>query len=231
MRPEERIGLRAFLDAYPGMRVCPSPAGVIRLEGDFGFRADHENGPVIEDSYRLQIEVPHRFPDELLTTFELGSRIPRDPDHHVLSDGSLCLGSPFRLLLIAREARTLTAFARQGIVPYLYAASYRERTGGPYPFGELAHGAEGLLDDYAQLFGLTTHRQALAALALLATKRRLANKKPCPCGCAQRLGVCRFNETIRSLRGEFGRTRFKRLYGQVLSNWPSSGFPAEDHPS
>lgn len=218
MRPEERIGLRPFLDAYPGMRIRPSPAGVIRLEGDFHFRADHKDGPLIEDTYRLLIEIPHRFPDELPRTLEIGGRIPRDANHHVLSDGSLCLGSPLRLHLIARRTRDLTAFVRRGIVPYLYAASYREKTGGPYPFGELTHGAEGLLDDYAQLLGLRTPRQAFDALALLGTKRRLANKRPCPCACGRRLGVCRFNTTIRSLRGEFGRSFFKRLFNQVLNN-------------
>lgn len=218
MRPEERIGLRSFLDAHPGMRVRPSPAGEVRLEGDFHFRADHADGPVVEDTYRLRIEVPHRFPEETPRVIEVGGRIPREADHHVLSDGSLCLGSPLRLYLIARETRDLTAFVRRGIVPYLYAASYREETGGPYPFGELAHGADGLLDDYADLLGLSTPRQALDALTLLGTKRRLANKRTCPCGCGQRLGVCRFNETVRSLRSEFGRTRFRRLYVQVLNS-------------
>jgi hypothetical protein len=218
MRPEERIGLRPFLDAYPGMRVRPSPAGMIRLEGEFDFRADHEDGPVIVDTYHLRIDVPHQFPDELPRTLEIEGRIPRDADHHVFSNGSLCLGSPLRLHLIAREARDLTSFVRRCIVPYLYAASYREQTGSPYPFGELAHGAAGLLDDYALLLGLHAPRQALAALALLGTKRRLANKRPCPCGCGRRLGVCRFNETVRSLRSEFGRIRFKGLYVQVLNN-------------
>lgn len=218
MRPEKRIGLRAFLNTYPGMRVLPSSAGVIRLTGNFHFRADHKDGPLIEDTYRLQIEVPHRFPNELPRTLELGGRIPHDIDYHVFEDGSLCLGSPLRLYLIAHETKDLTAFVQRGIVPYLYAASFREKTGGPYPFGELAHGAGGLLDDYAQLLGLPTHQQALLALILLETKQHIANKYPCPCKCGQRLGLCQFNQTILFLREKLGRMRFKWLLKHVLSN-------------
>ena len=215
MRFEERVGLGHFLDAYTEMRVRPSPSDVLRLEGRFEFKADHEGGPVIEDVYRLRIDAPHRFPKELPVVWELDERIPRHVDHHVYEDGSLCLGSPLHLYLITHEDANLTAFAQRAIVPYLYAASYRDRTGGPYPFGELAHGKAGLLDDYARILRLQTPAQAAKALVLLGMKRRLANKRPCPCECGRRLGVCRFNETVKRLRGELGRPLFQQLSNRV----------------
>lgn len=216
------LGLDAFLESQPNMRVRPSPLGVVRVQGDLAFCADFEGGPVIEDVFHVRIDVPRTFPNAVPLVHELGGRIPRDIDHHVFpSSGTLCLGSPFRLYLIARDCENLLDFVWRGIVPYLYAASYREQTGGPYPFGELAHGREGLLDDYAQILGLPTPEQAGRALALIATKRRGANKKPCPCGCSRRLGVCRFNQTVRDLRGEFGRTFFKRLvWGEAPQRRP-----------
>ena len=219
MRPGDHVGLDAFLEAQPGMRLRPSPVGLVRLEGRFWFYADFDGGPAIEDEYRLRIDVPLSFPDALPEVQELDSRIPRHVDYHVFSNGALCLGSPLRLYLVAREvAGDLTEFVRRGIVPYLYAASYREQTGGPYPFGELAHGRAGLLDDYADILGLAGHKQAVEALALLGFKRRLANKRSCPCGCGRRLGVCPFNEKVRTLRGQFGRPLFKRLHAMVRSN-------------
>jgi len=217
MRFEERLGLRRFLDAYPGMRVRPSPSSVLRLEGDFGFRADYKDEPIIEDAYRLHINVSRHFPKDLPKVLELNERIPRHIDYHVFKDGTLCLGSPLRLHLIALKEPDLTEFAQSSVVPYLYANSYHEQR-GEYPFGELAHGAAGLLDDYAQLLGLDGPEQATEVIALIAMKRRLANKHPCPCGCGQRLGVCRFNETIRRLRAQFGRPLFKQLYNQIQSN-------------
>ena len=219
MRTGDQVGLDAFLEAQPAMRLRPSPVGIVRLEGRFWFYADYDGGPAIEDEYRLRIDVPLSFPDALPEVQELDKRIPRHIDHHVFSDGALCLGSPLRLYLVAREvAGDLTEFVQCGIVPYLYAASYREQTGGPYPFGELAHGRDGLLDDYADLLGLGTRQQAADALALLASKRRLANKRPCPCGCGRRLGVCQFNKTVRVLRGQFGRPLFKELHAMIQAN-------------
>lgn len=212
MRAEDRFGLDAFLTEHPGMRVCPSTPGTVRLEGHLSFYADYDGGPALRDEYRLRMDVPLSFPRDLPLVQELDGRIPRDIDHHVYpGSGVLCLGSPFRLHLIACEAADLADFVWRGIVPYLYAASYREQTSGPYPFGELAHGRAGLLNDYARILGLNGPEQAARAFELLATKRRLANKKTCPCGCGRRLGVCQFNETIRDLRDQFGRTLFKKL--------------------
>ena len=214
MRFEERLGLHGFLDAYPEMRVRPSPSSALRLEGEFGFRADYRARLIIEDAYRLQVNVSRHFPKDLPKVLELDERIPRQADYHVSDDGTLCLGSPLRLYLIAFKHPHLIEFAKRSLVPYLYANSYREQK-GTYPFGELAHGVGGELDDYAQFLGLEGPGQATEAIALMAMKRRLANKRPCPCGCGMRLGVCRFNETIRRLRSQLGRTVFKQLYNKL----------------
>ena len=119
MRFEERIGLRRFLDAYLGMRVRPSPPDVLRLEGGFRFRADYKDGPIIEDAYRLQVNVPRRFPRGIPTVMELDERILRRAECHVFNDGTLCLGSPLRLHLIAHDYPSLTEFSQHSIVPYL----------------------------------------------------------------------------------------------------------------
>lgn len=217
MRFEDRLRLRCFLDEYPEMRVRPSPSDTLRLAGEFRFQAHYKDRPVIKDAYMLQLDVSRRFPKDLPKAVELDGRIPRQLDYHVFKDGTLCLGSSLRLYLIALEEPYLTEFAQRSIVPYLYANSYRER-GGEYPFGELAHGAGGILDDYAQILRLHRHEQATEAIRLIAMKRRLANKHPCPCGCGVRLGVCRFNETVSCLRDKLGRPLARRLHAQILSN-------------
>ena len=48
---------------------------------------------------------------------------------------------------------------------------HTENGRGPYPFGELAHGKAGLLDDYARILRLQTPAQAAEALILLGMKR------------------------------------------------------------
>ena len=222
MRFEDRIGLTQFLLDFPGMRVRPSPGRGLLLEGYFAFRADHSGGPVIEDNYTLSIRVPNRFPDGLPVVKEVGGRIPHHADHHVYDDGSLCLGSPLRLRLIAAEEGRLSGFAIACIVPFLYAASHRSRFGGSLPFGELAHGAAGVFDDYMDLLGLDTPQKVVVALELMGMKNRLANKRQCPCGCGQRLGVCQFNETVREIRQRLGRVVLRAMVPHLRRSLPLS---------
>lgn len=216
MRFEEKVALGRFLEDYPGMRVQPSSSTTLKLEGDFTFEASREKGPTIEDVYRLALEVPRRFPKAVPVVTELGGRIPRDPDHHVNADGSLCLGSPARLLVLISEEPTLPGFAARCIVPFVYAASYRAQHGGPLPFGELPHGPAGELHDYMELLGLESTAQVMDALKLLGMKKRKANKHPCPCGCGKRLGVCPYNKTIRRLRDQAGRPQFRSIRENLL---------------
>lgn len=214
----DRIGLSRFLREYPEMRILPSSSRELRLGGAFNFCADSERGPVIEDSYKLNITVPERFPQVLPIIKETEGRIPRTTDNHVFQKGALCLGSPLRLREVALSKPELTAYVRSTLVPYLYAFSHWEETGERFLFGELAHDAEGLLADYALILNLEDPEAILDALQLLGMKRRKANKKPCPCGCGNRLGVCRFNETIRELRTKHGRPTFRRLRRQVIEH-------------
>jgi len=207
----DRIALSRFLRTYPGMRVQPSHKREVHLQGEFAFTADHEDGPVIEDVYDLAITVSEWYPDDLPAIEETGGRIPRDLDRHVFPDGSLCLGSPLRLHEIALSTPELTDYAEKALVPYLYAISSWEDTGERFPFGELDHGADGVLDDFGQVLGLDDPKRVGNALQLLGIKRRKANKRLCPCGCGDRLGVCGFNEKIRELRDRHGRPFFKRL--------------------
>jgi hypothetical protein len=80
---------------------------------------------------------------------------------------------------------------------------------GIFPFGELDHGKQGVIADYLNLFGLSTEEQIEQALSLLGVKKRLANKKPCPCGCGKRLGTCRFHHRINDFRKVAARSWFK----------------------
>lgn len=203
-------GLHEFLRDYPLMSVRPARGVHLRLRGRFGFSAAHAGVGEIEDSFALQIDVPSLFPRELPKVTETEGRIPRTGGYHVnQGDGTLCLGSPLSLLLRLAKRPTLSGFAANCLVPYLFAISHKLNSGGPLPFGELAHGSKGMLADYAQLLGLKQPEQAKAALRLLGMKKRRANKLPCPCGCGLRLGRCKFNFRLREFRGLASRTWFR----------------------
>ena len=204
-------GCTEFLAGYPEMTLEPAGNESIRLTGSFRFLASRlgEAGS-LEDQFQVVIEVPQIFPREIPAVFETGGRIPRLPQYHVNSDGSLCLGSPIHLLLIAAKHPTLLGFVDHILVPFLLAISTSLATGQAFLFGELAHGVPGALADYQELFQLKTPDQAKLALHALTLRKRLANKLSCPCGCGLRLGKCRLRLKLNPLRIAASRAWFGR---------------------
>jgi hypothetical protein len=204
-------GLDQFLRDYPLMAVRPHRGDALRLKGRFTFSATSTSRGTITDEFDLQILIPSGFPHDLPQITEVSGRIPRIANFHIYSDGTLCLGSPLRLLLKLSNDPTLTGFAANCLVPYLYAISYKVNFQGPLPFDELAHGSLGILTDTAELFHLQTVEQARAVLELLTLKKRRANKNLCPCGCGRRLGKCLFNFKLHPLRKLASRSWFRSL--------------------
>lgn len=197
------------------MALRPS-AGATVLQGQFAFVGTHERGGTIEDTFALRIHVPASFPRALPIVNETGGRIPKTGEFHINeTDHALCLGSPLGLLQALSKKPTLGGFAENCLVPYLYAISYKLRHGGPLLFGELEHGTPGMLADYMRIFALTSPYQVREALQLLALKKRRANKKPCPCGCGRRTGICKFNGKLRDFRLLAERSWFR----EQLKGW------------
>lgn len=174
----------------------------LRVEGALRFCANGKATEVIEDGYDIRIEAPADFPARMALAWETGGRIPED--YHKLTNGALCLGSRIGLRLQMGGAPSLLRFVERCVIPYLYGYSYSVKHGAP-PFGELAHGELGSLQDLAGLLGVEDLALAARYSTLAATKRRCANKKPCPCGSGRRLGRCH-NRRVNALRERVGRT-------------------------
>lgn len=192
--------LSQFLDDYPGMSTAPCCSSDTYLRGKFNFKAIVPGGEEIEDNFRLEIIVPDKFPQVLPKVKEIGAKIPRNSDFHVNHDGTLCLGSPLRLMRKIYKNPSVSGFANECLVPYLYAVSHKIKNGGNFIFGGLDHDEEGIIDDYSELFGLKDHSQVAEATRLLGLKKRIANKQPCPCGCGKRLGACAFRHRLNEFR-------------------------------
>jgi hypothetical protein len=201
--------LSQFLDDYPGMSTAPYTDAGLCLQGKFSFKADVLGDEEIEDSYQVEIIVAEKFPQAVPTVKEVGGKIPRTENFHVNSDGSLCLGSPLRLLKEIHSSPNLSGFASKCLVRYLYAVSYKLNNGGGFVLGELSHGDQGIVEDYSQMLGLTDYNQIVQATRLLSLKKRIANKRPCPCGCGKRLGACSFGQKLNNFRKMASLSWFK----------------------
>jgi hypothetical protein len=196
-----RSEIAELLARYPGLRLVPSGSMTLRVEGTLTFSASGKKTEVIDDGYDVRLEAPENFPDRMALAWETGGRIP--PDYHKLTNGALCLGSRVGLRLQMGGSLSLLRFVERCVIPYLYGYSYSVKHGAP-PFGELAHGEVGSLQDLASLLGVEDLGLAARYCMLAITKRRRANRQLCPCGSGRRLGRCH-NRRVNALRRRVGR--------------------------
>ncbi len=217
-------GLDVFLQEFNMMARRPSPPSSVVISGPFKFSASHAKTGRIDDTFNLRLEIPLSFPHALPRVVETANRIPKIPEFHInQGDNTLCLGSPLSLHLALQKDPTITGFAIKCLIPYLHAISYKLKHGGPMPFGELAHGREGIIADYLSLFHIETPYQLREVLCRLYTKKRSANKLPCPCGCGLRTGACRYNLKIALFRRLQKRSwYFEQLRDLKLPTSPSA---------
>ncbi|MCB9887061.1 MAG: hypothetical protein H6838_16335 [Planctomycetes bacterium] len=196
------------------------------LVGQFDFTGTRDS-VAITDHYDVEIQVPATFPHDLPQAFERGGRIA-STFHTNPDDGSMCLGSPLRLAQRVAETPTLTGYADNCLVPYLYAHSYL-KLHGTLPWDDLPHGDAGILSDYGKMFRARNADEVIAFLALLSLRRRVANKRPCPCRSGRRLGACHAR-TISRYRRVWSRRKFRsehpRMKNAALEHSnPQSRFP------
>jgi hypothetical protein len=196
-----------MMEVHPLSRESSS----VTISGLFYFDAKYQDFEKISDSYELKIVIPSSFPIVLPTVIEIGSKIPHDQNYHINSDGTLCLGNPFRLMLILSKNPDLNGFAEKCLVPFLYSISYKLKHGDKanLPFGELEHGSSGLIEDCLDLFELKTQEQVVNTLEILRKKKKEAEDMPCPCGCGRRLRDCQFNAKIIDFRNSIGNNLIK----------------------
>lgn len=205
-----------FINDYPGMKLRPQHGALPLLKGFFEFTVVGSEGRMpVTDAYELAIAIPKEFPKDLPVVSEIGNRIPHDGNHHINSDGSLCMGTPLRLLIELSKKPTLIGFAEKCLVPYLYAMSLHLNHQVPFVFGELEHGHAGLQKDCLAILGLRNTAQLKSAMMLLGVRERHANKYVCPCGCGKRLSQCHFRHRLNELRRLSSLEWFRKLQRSV----------------
>lgn len=179
--------LAEALARQPGLTLRPSQTADVLIEGELRC---HRSGPdevVVDESYAVKIQVPGGFPRALPVVWETAGKVPKT--FHRNPDNSLCLGSPISQRFAFEADPTVDGFIDRVVVPYLYSHAYFERF-GRMPFGELDHGAAGLEDDVRRIFRLPNCTNAEEFLRLASLKRRVSNKRRCPCHSGIRLGRC-----------------------------------------
>lgn len=204
--------LQTFQKDYRQMAIQPSVDSTVVIQGKFEFTGTSDTHPTITDSYELKIVVDTEDSRSLPDVYELGGKIPPSADWHVNQDSTVCLGSPLGLQIAMGWNVELNSFVDKCLVPYLYAISLKLRYRyNQMPFGELEHGDAGLTQDFQQLLGLGDRKKIISALNLLSIRKRVSNKRPCPCGCNKRLGSCPYHLRLNKFRKLLPRSAYRRI--------------------
>lgn len=216
--------IEEFVDRYPGMSRQPQSlrsagctlAGRLRFHAELALASG--GSQEVRDAYAIEMRVPAIFPEVAPLVFETGGRIVRDADHHVLTNGALCLGSPMRLNQKAAEGGSLLAFTEECLIPYLCAACLEEQGMAIPPLlKELAHGRSGLVADYLDIFDLKSTDQLVYAMRLLLWPQDMAYAQPCPCACGRRLGFCHYRQKFDELQARHSWSQIRRYLNQIAN--------------
>jgi len=210
------VGFDIFINENPMMRQLPVKAdGSVILEGKVYLHLSYGSHPTVNQTVKLRISIPQLYPRVPLVFEEIGGFIPKDEDHHVNPDGTLCLASPFKVMSALSLNSNLNYFYKQFFIPYIYAVILKINHGINFVFGELGHGNIGEIEDLATVFNLDDTHQVLACLDALSLKKRISNKKICPCGCGVRLGRCKMHLILNKHRGVLSKKWYRSLKNKL----------------
>lgn len=157
------------------------------IRGNIRFYAQFESYEPIEDAFDIEIVVSSTYPESPPVAKEIGGRIPKR--YHTFENGTLCLGAPLAVKLTFYRFPSLLGFVEKQLIPYLYSFSYQQKNGKQMPYGELAHGADGLLSYYKELFEVTSDISVTEFLFILASNRYRGHLQ-CPCKSGKRIRSC-----------------------------------------
>jgi hypothetical protein len=212
------------LNRYSTFSKKPIRKEYIEFEGDLIFDRFLKGHKPISDCYTINIKVPNNYPISLPIVHEVSSKIPREPKYHINKFGSklapnddhyFCLGSEIRLKKILSNDYSLEAFVYGIVEPFLYSVSYKKRFNEDFPIGELAHYNQGLIIEYMELFAVDSINKLINVLIALSQKKRISNKRLCPCDCGTRLGKCSYHYHLNEYRNIMPRSRYASIINEL----------------
>lgn len=181
--------------AYSGLKLARKKASTFIVWGELSFEGEYE-GATLNDNYKIQIVIGKDYPNAPPILKEVGGRIPEY--FHAFVDGRKCLGAPEEIRRKFDREPTLLGFVDNLVVPYLYSYSYWAKN-GEMPYGELAHGGEGILEHYAEYFQCGGNNRQIAALRFLYIlgDERIRGHERCPCGSGRPVRTCHFDDIVK----------------------------------
>lgn len=170
------------------------------------------NGTIEIDRYAVDVVLSPDHPRSLPQVFETAGRIPRTLNRHISGDGSACIVLPDAFWLEHPPGNLDIVEYLAGPVHSYFLGQAAVERGEPWPFGEWAHGGDGIIELYGRLLG---NQEAERVRDLLVAVLRPSVKAlRCPCGSGRRLRKCH-GGLIRTLKKRIPRSIVEAAIAQL----------------
>ena len=176
------------------------------------FELQHEGQ--IFDSFDVRFEVPLNYPAAEPKIYETGRRIPNSSDRHVNPLGDCCVGV-FEVWRLADKHATLARYINGPVRDYFLSQVYFEKH-NTWPFGQLSHGAVGMVESAAILFGVPAKSDVVLRYAEALTKRPKGHHM-CPCNSGVIIRKCH-RQQLFTLGNQFNANALQALMSRLSDN-------------
>ena len=195
---------------YPDL-VIVFDDGVIRCTGSCPVYGESR---VVLDRFAIQLDVPLDFPSTPPRLYELSGRIPKTRDRHFdASKGDkACVFVEDAWPWLAVRYSTVLAFL-QGPVNDFFVWQWSFDRYGEDRIGAWAHGDDGRLEFYQELFGVTT-LSAIETALLYVSYHELKGHHECYCGSGDKIRKCHL-EKLREVRKFVSPERAGRVLDEI----------------
>lgn len=171
--------------------------GDIVVRGRFLVLEDVEairsSGPITE--FDITIFLDRRYPKREPLVFEMAERIPRFAERHINPDGDCCVTVWEDWL--ARAADTSFAGYLNGPLREYFLGQHSFELTKKWPFGERAHGKNGLFEAYAEALGIPNKKSLVIYYLRLLSKAWPKGHWQCPCNSGKILRQCHRDDLMQ----------------------------------
>lgn len=182
--PELLVDLQQSVDNYSPHVTLHKLGNSYLITGN--WLVEH-NGEVAE-TYRFKVEIPADYPDSLPLVYETSKKIPRIADRHINSGGDACLFAPCARWENWPIGSSFQTFLNGPVRNFFLSQAVFDLT-GKWPFGQLAHGNDGIIEYLVRLFDVPDFK-TIKRFAPCLSMPKIYRQYRCPCGSGLRMIKC-----------------------------------------
>lgn len=201
----------ALAFVQPGLHLNETPDAVI-ANGEYVVTdGPHADGPI--KCFSITIEFPKTYPLDEPRVFETDGAIERCIDRHMYNNGRCCTCVWEEWLAQAKDT-SVKSFCDGPLRDFFIGQVIFEQT-GQWPFGERAHGVEGIVEAAAAVLEREVDQAAALSYLQVLSAPVVKGHWPCPCGSNEKLRKC-CRDDVMLLRERIDRIDADRLRRKLI---------------